>query len=313
MRVEGVAKSFGSTVALANVELEVAAGGVCALLGRNGAGKATLLRILTTLLQPDAGRAEVAGVDVVRDPSGVRRRIGVTGQSVTMDELLTGRQNLDTIGRMYHLGKAARRARTGELLGWFGLADVADRLVKTYSGGMRRRLDLAAGLIGRPTVLFLDEPTTGLDPISRGETWQAVRELAVEGTTVLLTTQYLDEADQLADVIALIDGGVVAARGTPAELKAAAGRSRVRVRLADDSPVRTAAAAATLGPDARLEGPVVTVPAPHGLEDLEAAVARLRQGSLHAHEVALEHPTLDEVFAALVSPVAAAPALGLAS
>ena len=221
IRADGLARSFGRTQALRDVSLRVPPGSVCALLGRNGAGKTTTVRILTTLLRPDAGHAEVAGFDVAADPARVRARIGVAGQSATMDELLTGRQNLDLIGRLYHLGPARSERRAGELLEQFGLTDAASRMVKTYSGGMRRRLDLAASLVADPPVLFLDEPTSGLDPVSRAAMWQLIRELVSGGTAVLLTTQHLDEADQLADEIVVISGGVVAASGTPAQLTAA--------------------------------------------------------------------------------------------
>src|ERR1035441_9814380 len=231
IRTDGLAKSFGQTRALREVSLRVPAGSVCAVLGRNGAGKTTTVRILTTLIQPDAGRAEVAGFDVIRQPQRVRARIGVTGQSATMDELLTGRQNLDIIGRFHHLGAARSRQRAEHLLGQFGLDDAASRLVKTYSGGMRRRLDLAASLLADPQVLFLDEPTSGLDPVSRAGMWQTIRDLVAQGTTVLLTTQHLDEADQLADEVVVLAGGVIVAAGAPAELAAAAGQPRIRVSL----------------------------------------------------------------------------------
>jgi ABC-2 type transport system ATP-binding protein len=295
--VEGLTRRFGSTVALAGVDLEVERASVCAVLGRNGAGKSTAVRILTTLLRPTAGRAEVAGFDVVRDAARVRARIGVTGQTATMDELLTGRQNLEIFGRMFHLPRARARSRASELLARFGLEDAADRPSGGYSGGMRRRLDLAASLVADPPVLFLDEPTTGLDPIARGETWQAIRDLADGGTTVLLTTQYLDEADRLADRIALIDRGVVSAEGTPAELRARAGQARVRVEVAD-GPER-ARVRELLGGETRAGSRGVTVPAPRGLADLAAVVEQLRVRAIRVEDVALEHSTLDEVFAVL--------------
>jgi daunorubicin resistance ABC transporter ATP-binding subunit len=299
IRAAGLTRSFGETHALRGVDLEVPTSTVCAVLGRNGAGKTTAVRILTTLLLPDAGHAEVAGFDVVRDPARVRARIGVTGQSPTMDALLTGRQNLEIVGRMFHLPAALARARATELLERFGLADAAERLADTYSGGMRRRLDLAASLIADPAVLFLDEPTTGLDPVSRGEVWEAIRRLVADGTTVLLTTQYLDEADELADDIAVIDGGVVTARGTPARLRSQLGRPRVRIHLED--PALRAAVADALGPAADVRARTVTVPAPDGLRDLAEVVDRLREHDLAVADVALEHPSLDEVFAALTS------------
>ena len=220
---EHLARSFGSTRALVDVSFAVEAGTVCALLGRNGAGKTTSVRILTTLLPADAGRARVAGFDVTDQAPEVRTRIGVTGQTATMDELLTGAENLETIGRFCHLGAATSRRRAHALLEQFDLTDAARQLVKQYSGGMRRRLDLAASLIAEPEVLFLDEPTTGLDPVSRAEMWTSIRSLVAGGTTVLLTTQYLDEADRLADTIVVVDRGLVVAEGTPEQLKASIG------------------------------------------------------------------------------------------
>ncbi len=221
--MEDLRKRFGSTEALAGIDLSVPAGSVLGLLGPNGAGKTTTVRILTTLLRADGGRARVAGVDVARDPAGVRRRIGLVGQSAAVDEVLSGRQNLVLFGRLYHLGVARARSRADELLERFGLGDTGSKPVAQYSGGMRRRLDLAAGLILSPSVLFLDEPTTGLDPRGRNEVWAAVRALVDEGVTVLLTTQQLEEADQLADQIAVIDRGRVIAADTPAALKASLG------------------------------------------------------------------------------------------
>jgi ABC-2 type transport system ATP-binding protein len=220
---EGLGKRFGDAWVLRDVDLDVPAGTVLGLLGPNGAGKTTTVKLLTTLLRPSAGRAWVGGVDVAADPQGVRERIGLAGQHATVDELLTGRFNLEMIGRLNHLGRRAARAKATELLERFALADAADRLVRTYSGGMRRRLDLAASLVTAPPVLFLDEPTTGLDPRSRNDLWDLLRELVAEGTTLVLTTQYLEEADQLADDIVVLDHGRVIARGTPAELKATVG------------------------------------------------------------------------------------------
>jgi ABC-2 type transport system ATP-binding protein len=299
IRADGLAKTFGRTTALRDVSLRVPAGTVCALLGRNGAGKTTTVRILTTLIQPDAGRAEVAGFDVIKQPQRVRARIGVTGQSATMDELLTGRQNLDIIGRFHHLGAARSRQRAEHLLGQFGLDDAASRLVKTYSGGMRRRLDLAASLLADPPVLFLDEPTSGLDPVSRAGMWQTIRDLVAQGTTVLLTTQHLDEADQLADEVVVLAGGVIVAAGAPAELAAAAGQPRIRVSLPAAWPHELRDVQAALGPGAEAHGRAVTVPAPDGLTSLAAATARLVASGIEVHDVGLEHPTLEEVFAGL--------------
>src|SRR6266852_5696283 len=231
VRVEGVVKRFGATVALDGAGLEVPAGMVFGLLGPNGAGKTTLVRVLATLLAPDAGRAEVLGHDVAREPAAVRELLGLTGQFAAVDELLTGRENLQMFGRLFGLSPAEARRRAVEMLARFDLADAADRPARTYSGGMRRRLDLASSLLTRPRILFLDEPTTGLDPRSRNEIWGIVRELVRDGTTVLLTTQYLEEADQLADRIAVIDHGRVIAQGTGNELKDRVGGQILEVEL----------------------------------------------------------------------------------
>ena len=238
MIAEGLRKRFGDTQALDGLDLMVPQGTVCGLLGPNGAGKTTAVRILATLLRYDSGRAEVAGFDVAQQPAEVRLRIGLTGQEPAVDELLTGRQNLEMFGRLFHLGAGERRRRADELLEQFNLRDAAKRKVKHYSGGMRRRLDLAAGFIMQPRVLFLDEPTTGLDPRHRYEVWDVIRSLVAGGTTVLLTTHYLDEADQLADSISVIDDGRVIAAGTPDRLKAQIGGSQVDLVLAaaDDLP-----------------------------------------------------------------------------
>jgi ABC-2 type transport system ATP-binding protein len=294
--VEHLARSFGQTHALVDVSLEVPPGSVCALLGRNGAGKTTAVRILTTLLSADGGRAQVAGFDVFTQADKVRARIGVTGQTATMDELLTGQENLDIVGRFCHLGAATSRRRAGELLEEFDLVDAKDRLVKKYSGGMKRRLDLAASLIAQPEVLFLDEPTTGLDPISRREMWAAIRSLVSRGTTVLLTTQYLDEADQLADTIVVIDRGLVVAQGTPEQLKASIGRPQVRVTLPDLDAAALERVRSVLGDQAEIHGVSVTMPASNGLATLSDVVAQLEHMGLPIYEVGLEHPSLDEVF-----------------
>ena len=293
---ERLARSFGETHALVDVSLEVPSGSVCALLGRNGAGKTTAVRILTTLLSADSGRAQVAGFDVFSQADKVRARIGVTGQTATMDELLTGRENLDIIGRFCHLGAATSRRRVDDLLREFDLVDARDRLVKKYSGGMRRRLDLAASLIAEPEVLFLDEPTTGLDPISRREMWAAIRTLVTRGTTVLLTTQYLDEADQLADTIVVIDQGLVVAQGTPEQLKASIGRPHVRVTLPDLDASALERVRSVLGDQAEIHGLSVSVPASNGLATLSEVVAQLELMGMPVYEVGLEHPSLDEVF-----------------
>jgi ABC-2 type transport system ATP-binding protein len=279
-----------------DVSLEVLPGSVCALLGRNGAGKTTAVRILTTLLSADSGRAQVAGFDVFTQADRVRTRIGVTGPTATMDELLTGRENLEIVGRFCHLGPATSRRRAGDLLREFDLVEAQDRLVKKYSGGMRRRLDLAASLIAEPEVLFLDEPTTGLDPISRREMWSAIRTLVSRGTTVLLTTQYLDEADQLADAIVVIDGGLVVAQGTPEQLKASIGRPHVRVALPDLDAAALERVRSALGDQAEIRGQSVSLPASNGLATLGEVTARLERLGLPIYEIGLEHPSLDEVF-----------------
>ncbi|MFD4479023.1 ATP-binding cassette domain-containing protein [Streptomyces sp. NPDC058471] len=302
---EGLEKHFGDVHALRGLDLAVPEGTVCGLLGPNGAGKTTAVRLLTTLRTPDAGRALVAGHDVVREAAAVRRLIGVTGQYASVDGDLTGRENLRLFARLLRVP----RARGDELLDRFGLADAADRPARTYSGGMRRRLDLAASLLVRPRVLFLDEPTTGLDPHSRNGIWEAVRELAAEGTTVLLTTQYLEEADQLADEIVLIDGGRAAHRGTPGALKAQIG-SYVEVVLAPDAERQTLHAAAVvldqltgaepvLDEEKRTAGAVALdadLTLPRVVRELDAAGVPVVDATLRA-------PTLDEVFLRLVSRV----------
>src|SRR4051795_13170722 len=301
VRVEGVVKRFGSTVALAGVALEVAERRVFGLLGPNGAGKTTLVRVLATLLAPDAGRAEVFGRDVVHDAAGVRELLGLTGQFAAVDELLTGRENLEMFGRLFDLSAAEARARADELLERFELADAADRTARTYSGGMRRRLDLASSLLTRPRVLFLDEPTTGLDPRSRNQIWGIVRELKREGTTLLLTTQYLEEADELADRIAVIDHGRVIAQGTGNELKDRVGGQILEVELVDAAQ-RDKAQAVLAGvgcgepePDERPNR--LKLPAPRdGLELVEEAAAELRRTGIAVSDLGLRRPTLDDVF-----------------
>ncbi len=238
IQAEGLTKRYGETQALAGVDIAVPAGTILGLLGPNGAGKTTAVRVLTTLARPDSGSATVAGIDVLRHPAEVRRHIGVAAQDATLDPLLTGRQNLVLIGELSDLGRADSRARAKELLAQFELTDAADRVVKGYSGGMRRRLDLAGSLMTRPPVLFLDEPTTGLDPTSRQRVWEAIRELLGEGVTVLLTTQYLEEADELAHDIVVVDHGRVIAEGTPQELKEASRGARLEVTLAEPHAIR---------------------------------------------------------------------------
>jgi ABC-2 type transport system ATP-binding protein len=297
---EGLRKRFGDKTALDGVDLTVAAGTVHGLLGPNGAGKTTAVRILATLLKLDAGRATVAGFDVTAAPARVRAHIGLVGQHAAVDEALSGQQNLELFGRLYHLSGSAARARATELLAQFDLADTGKKAVKQFSGGMRRRLDLAASLILRPAVLFLDEPTSGLDPRGRNEVWEAVRSLVREGTTVLLTTQYLDEADQLAGGISVIDHGRVIAEGSPAVLKSRLGGDRLDVVLHDASQLRLAAevVAAVTGatPETDLDNRRVSAPATDPLTALANAVHALRDADLGVEDVALRRPTLDEVF-----------------
>jgi ABC-2 type transport system ATP-binding protein len=289
----------GPVRALRGVDLTVPRGGVCALLGPNGAGKTTVVRILATLLRPDAGTARVVGRDVIREPAQVRAAIGLAGQHAAVDDDLTGRENLFILGLMHHLGRRRARARAAELLDRFGLADAADRLVKTWSGGMRRRLDLIASLIVAPPVLFLDEPTTGLDPRSRAEIWAAVRALAADGTTVLLTTQYLEEADRIADQIVIIDAGLVTAQGSPDELKDSLG-SRVDVVLANagDLDAAEAVLAAIVTGPPRLDAGErrLTAPVAAGAVTLPELVRRLGAAGIAAEDVSVRRPTLDEVF-----------------
>ena len=301
IRVEGMVKRFGATVALDGAGLEVPAGMVFGLLGPNGAGKTTLVRILATLLSPDGGRAEVFGRDVAREPAAVRELIGLTGQFAAVDELLTGRENLEMFGRLFKLTREDARRRADELLERFGLAQAADRPARTYSGGMRRRLDIASSLLTRPQVLFLDEPTTGLDPRSRNEIWAVVRELRREGTTLLLTTQYLEEADQLTDRIAVIDQGKVIAEGTGNELKDRVGGQILEVEL-DSAEQRDRAQAVLAGvgcgePEPAERPDRLTLPAPrNGLELVEEAAAGLRRAQIGVSDIGLRRPTLDDVF-----------------
>jgi ABC transporter DrrB family efflux protein len=296
-----VSKRFGTTIALAGVDLDVAEGSVFGLLGPNGAGKTTLIRVLATLLAPDTGRAEVFGQDVVGDPAVVREMLGLTGQFAAVDEILTGRENLQMFGRLFDLSSAEARRRANELLVRFDLADAADRPASTYSGGMRRRLDLASSLLTRPRILFLDEPTTGLDPRSRNQIWAVVRELAHEGTTLLLTTQYLEEADELADRIAVIDHGRVIAQGTGNQLKDRIGGQLLELELVRaDQRDKAEAVLAGVGcgqPEHSDRLDRLTLPAPReGLELVENAASALRQAEIEVSELGLRRPTLDDVF-----------------
>lgn len=317
IKVEGVYKSFGSVKALDGVDLTVPYGIVLGLLGPNGAGKTTLVRILTTLLNPDAGKALVAGYDVVRQASQLRSRIGLAGQYAAVDANLTGQENLEMVGRLYHMGKRDSRRRAVELLERFGLTDAAHRQTKTYSGGMRRRLDLAASLVARPPVLFLDEPTTGLDPRSRIDLWEVIRDLVSEGTTVLLTTQYLEEADQLANTITIIDQGQVIASGTSDELKSSGGGERLRLQVADRA--RTAEAAeivAALGEDTPqivLESGQISMPVSDGSSILAEVVRRLDAVNIAISDLAVRQPTLDDIFLSLTGHALAADETAVAS
>jgi ABC-2 type transport system ATP-binding protein len=297
---EGLHKRFGETQALRGLDLRVTEGTVCGVLGPNGAGKTTAVRVLTTLLVPDSGTARIAGLDVVHQADQVRHLIGLAGQAAALDEKLTGRENLVMFGRLYHIGEKSAQRRADELLERFHLADAANRLVKTYSGGMRRRLDLIASMIVTPRVLFLDEPTTGLDPRSRNEIWETVRSMVAEGTTVLLTTQYLDEADQLADDIAVVDHGTVIASGTPEDLKADLGHQLDVVVSQADSLVPAVEVLRRLTgaePVVDKEDRRVSVAAPGAVRvTLPAVVRELDQAGVTAEDVALRQPTLDEVF-----------------
>ncbi len=301
--VQGLVKKFGRTTALAGVDLSVAEGTVLGLLGPNGAGKTTVVRILATLLKADAGRATVAGLDVAEQPALVRAIIGLTGQYAAVDEYLTGFENLEMVGRLYHLGGKESRIRAQDLLERFDLTDAARRPAKTYSGGMRRRLDIAASLIARPRVLFLDEPTTGLDPRSRQGMWEFIAGLVSDGTTILLTTQYLEEADRLADQMVVIDHGTVIARGTGDELKAQVGGQRLEfVAARSDDLVALSDLLAPLAigvPMVDEQLRTVSVPVTGGADDLAAALDSWRGSGIELMDVGLRRPDLDDVFLTL--------------
>src|SRR5215469_2442412 len=308
VRTEDLVKTFGSTRALDGVGLEIPAGRVLGLLGPNGAGKTTTVRILTTLLRPDSGRAWVAGHDVLADPESVRKNIGLSGQYAAVDENLTGFENLYMVGRFYGFTRADARARSRELLGDFRLQDAGDRPAKTYSGGMRRRLDLAGALVARPAVVILDEPTTGLDPRGRLDTWEVISELVRDGATVLLTTQYLEEADRLADTIAVIDKGKVIAEGTADELKAQTGGERLEIVVSDPSELAlTRKVLAEVGadePKVEEQSRRVDVLVDTGPKALIEALRRLDMDNVTVLDVGLHRPTLDDVFLSLTGHAA---------
>jgi daunorubicin resistance ABC transporter ATP-binding subunit len=315
VEAQGLTKRFGKVHALDGLDLVAESGRVVALLGPNGAGKTTFVRTIATLLRPDAGVLRVAGVDAARHPQQVRRVIGLAGQFAAVEEAMTGRENLEMVARLFGHDRRTARANSAAVLDQLGLADAADRLVRTYSGGMRRRLDLGASLVGRPRLLLLDEPTTGLDPRSRLELWDAIRDLVAQGTDVLLTTQYLDEADNLAQQIVIVDHGRVIAEGTPGELKARAGRDVVELHAARvaDLP-RLAEALAPLGSDEpRVDEPTrrVTVPVDGGRAMIHEAVRAVDRLGLEIDDIGLRRPTLDEVFLTLTgAPVDAGDGAG---
>ena len=305
--VQQLRKSYGGTVVLDGVDLSVATGTVTALLGPNGAGKTTVVNILSTLLRPDGGTARVNGADVVHDADAVRAAIGLTGQFSAVDTLLTGEENLLLMARLRHLGAKRSKARVAELLEQFDLVEAARKPLSTYSGGMQRRLDLAMTLVAAPSVIFLDEPTTGLDPRSRRTMWDIVRTLVAEGTTVLLTTQYLDEADELAHRIAVLDGGRIVADGTADELKRRVPGAHLRLRFADDAGLRSAARVLdeSTSDDAAL---TLTVPSDGAVDTLRQVLDRLRGASVEVADLSIHTPDLDDVFFALTGKTQAAPA-----
>jgi ABC-2 type transport system ATP-binding protein len=303
VEAQGVTKSFGKTQVLKGIDLTVPQGTVLALLGPNGAGKTTTVRILTTLSKPDSGSVTIAGYNAVREPDKVRSRIGVAGQSVTMDGYLSGLQNLMMIGRLYRFSKKSAKRRAQELIEQFGLTDAASRPVQTYSGGMRRRLDLAASLIAAPPVLFLDEPTTGLDPESRNTAWEVMRSLARGGTTLLLTTQYIEEADQLADTATIIDHGRIITSDTPARLKAQIGGERLDVKLADPAVAETIPELREKAMPVEIQKGTLSFAVPQGepgLKEVTSILQRLVSEGVAVESYALQRPTLEEAFLQLV-------------
>jgi len=306
IEVSGITKRFGEVQALDGVDLAVEPGTVYGLLGPNGAGKTTAVRVLTTIIRPDAGTARVLGVDVVEHPQQVRASIGLAGQYAAVDEVLTGRENLELVGRLTHQPRAAIAKRAGELLERFGLTDAGDRSLKTYSGGMRRRLDLAASLVHRPPVLFLDEPTTGLDPQSRNDLWDLIRELVADGTTLLLTTQYLEEADVLADRIAVIDRGTVIADGTASELKAQLGATVLEVSFPDHGAAQAAVdVVAGVVPGAEVDGTIVRAPVHEGAKAAMEVLRAIDAARLSVAGLTIREPSLDDVFLTLTGHRAA--------
>ncbi|MBT2365024.1 ATP-binding cassette domain-containing protein [Streptomyces sp. ISL-10] len=308
IHAEGLVKTFGAVRALDGVDLDVPEGTVLGLLGPNGAGKTTTVRVLTTLLRPDSGRAVVAGIDVLQHPNEVRRSIGLSGQFAAVDEYLTGRENLQMVGRLYQMNAREAKIRAGELLERFNLADAADRPAKTYSGGMRRRLDLAAALVVSPPVMFMDEPTTGLDPRNRQQLWEVIQELVRGGTTLLLTTQYLEEADHLADNICVVDHGKVIARGTADQLKARTGGERVEVVVHhpdEIAPAREALTAYGKGEVTVAEHTrKLTVPVTGGAKLLAEVIRDLDTRGVEIDDIGLRRPTLDDVFISLTGHAA---------
>lgn len=297
VEAQNIVKNFGDVRALDGVSIQFEKGIVYGLLGPNGAGKTTLIRVLTTLLKPDSGSASVAGIDLIADPVGVRQKAGLAGQFAAVDEHQTGRENVEMVGRLYNLSKGEARSRADEVLDRINLADAADLQVKTYSGGMRRKLDLAASMVGRPEVLFLDEPTTGIDPTSRLALWDLIEEMVDGGTTLLLTTQYLEEADRLADRIGVIDHGKLIAEGTSNELKAQLGGDVVEVNVHDaDRALAVECLARVAAEDPTTEGATLSIPAPNGSKTLTAVVRELDAAAIEPTDIALRKPTLNDVF-----------------